>query len=125
MGCPKKIYIDFTGGTKAMSTAAAIAGTFINVQVVAILSEKEAYTALMFTIYQCACIREQQEKYDMSTSLFYRLMEMIVQKRLYRYHLLASDMNYENMDIHLGQKSEWKDLGRLDRISRLKGNFQI
>ena len=77
----------------------------------AILSEKEAYTALMFTMYQCACIREQQEKYDMSTLLFYRLLEMIIQKRLYCYHLLASDMNYENMDIHPEQIPEWKDLG--------------
>lgn len=89
----------------------------------AILSDKEAYTALMFTMYQCACIREQQEKYDMSTLLFYRLLEMIIQKRLYCYHLLASDMNYENMDIHPEQIPEWKDLGRQERISRLKDNF--
>lgn len=89
----------------------------------AILSDKEAYTALMFTMYQCACIREQQEKYDMSTLLFYRLLEMIIQKRLYCCHLLASDMNYENMDIHPEQIPEWKDFGRQDRINRLKDNF--
>ncbi len=31
-GKPEKIYIDFTGGTKAMSAAAALAGAMINVQ---------------------------------------------------------------------------------------------
>ncbi len=31
-GRPKKMYIDFTGGTKAMSAAAAMAGAMINVQ---------------------------------------------------------------------------------------------
>lgn len=31
---PEKIYIDFTGGTKAMSAAAAMAGALINVQLV-------------------------------------------------------------------------------------------
>lgn len=31
---PKKLYIDFTGGTKAMSAAAAMAGSLINVQLV-------------------------------------------------------------------------------------------
>lgn len=89
----------------------------------AVLSDKKAYTALMFTMYQCACIREQQEKYDMSALLFYRLLEMIIQKRLYGYHLLASEMNYENMDIHPEQIPEWKDPGRQERISRLNEKF--
>ena len=31
-GQPQKLYIDFTGGTKAMSAAAAMAGAMINVQ---------------------------------------------------------------------------------------------
>lgn len=33
-GKPEKIYIDFTGGTKAMSTAAAMAGAMIHVQMI-------------------------------------------------------------------------------------------
>ena len=33
-GKPEKIYIDFTGGTKAMSTAAAMAGAVIHVQMI-------------------------------------------------------------------------------------------
>lgn len=89
----------------------------------AILPDKEAYTALMFTMYQCACIREQQEKHDMPALLFYRLLEIIIQKRLYCCHLLASDMNYENADIHPEQIPEWKGLGIQERISRLKANF--
>ena len=33
-GKPERIYIDFTGGTKAMATAAAMAGALINVQLI-------------------------------------------------------------------------------------------
>ena len=45
-----------------------------------ILSDNESYIALIFTMYQSAVIREQQKKYDMATLLYYRLLEMIVQK---------------------------------------------
>lgn len=37
---PKKIYIDFTGGTKAMSAASAMAGAVINVQLVYVGTEQ-------------------------------------------------------------------------------------
>ena len=33
-GKPEKIYIDFTGGTKAMAAAAAMAGALIDVQLI-------------------------------------------------------------------------------------------
>ncbi len=50
-----------------------------------ILQNKEMITALMFIMYQNAKTREQQEKYDMATLLFYRLLEMIEQCRLSHY----------------------------------------
>ena len=37
---PDKLYIDFTGGTKAMSAAAAMAGSVIKVQLIYIVSEQ-------------------------------------------------------------------------------------
>lgn len=37
-GKPEKLYIDFTGGTKIMSAAAALAGSLINVQLIYVLS---------------------------------------------------------------------------------------
>lgn len=40
-----------------------------------ILKSKELISALMFTMCQNGMIREQQEKYDMATLLFYRLLE--------------------------------------------------
>ena len=47
-----------------------------------ILSDAALIYPLMFTMYQNALVREAQEKYDMSTLLFYRLLEMIEQRRL-------------------------------------------
>ena len=88
-----------------------------------ILSDNESYTALVFTMYQCAIIREQQKKYDMATLLYYRLLEMIVQKRLYVYHLLTSDMNYENISVPAGQMPEWEALSKKEQISKLKETF--
>lgn len=50
-----------------------------------ILSEKKTITALMFTMGQNALIREKQEKYDMATLLFYRLLEMVEQRCLAKF----------------------------------------
>ena len=64
-----------------------------------VLCDQELIAALMFTMYQNALIREDQEKYDMSTLLFYRLLEMIEQRRLARYGLYVSKMNYLEMKL--------------------------
>jgi len=37
---PEKVYIDFTGGTKAMSASAALAGAMIDVQLVYVGSDE-------------------------------------------------------------------------------------
>ncbi len=47
-----------------------------------ILTNQTIITSLMFTMYENALRREKEEKYDMATLLFYRLLEMIEQRRL-------------------------------------------
>lgn len=63
-----------------------------------ILQDKELMTALMFTMFQNARVREKQEKYDMASLLLYRLLEMIEQRRLAEYNLYVSRMDYANLD---------------------------
>lgn len=62
-----------------------------------IFEKKQCMVSLMFTIYQNAAVREEQEKYDMATLLLYRLLEMIEQKRLSNYGLNVSHMDYEQI----------------------------
>jgi len=59
-----------------------------------ILKEIRYCLPLMFTMYQNADVREEQEKYDMATLLLYRLLEMIEQRRLATYNLFVSRMDY-------------------------------
>lgn len=65
-----------------------------------ILQREEAIVPLMFTMYQNARVRETQEKYDMATLLYYRLLEMIEQKRLMAYNLFVSRPEYGKMLIN-------------------------
>lgn len=60
-----------------------------------IFTKRECMISLMFTIYQNACVRSEQEKYDMAALLMYRLLEMIEQKRLANYGLNISHMDYD------------------------------
>lgn len=62
-----------------------------------ILRKKDTIVSLMFTMYQNAMTREQQEKYDMATLLLYRLLEMIEQRRLSQYNLYVSNMDYSKI----------------------------
>lgn len=47
-----------------------------------IISSRDIMLSLMFTMYENAMRREEQEKHDMAMLLFYRLLEMIEQRRL-------------------------------------------
>lgn len=60
----------------------------------AVLQNRNCMVPLMFTMYSNACMREQQEKYDMATLLLYRLLEMVEQRRLALYGLYVSKMDY-------------------------------
>lgn len=77
---------------------------------VEIIKSKNIMHALMFTMYQNACIREKQEKYDMATLLFYRLLEMIEQRRMSRYGLYVSQMNYSQIKYDKKYQPEYAGL---------------
>lgn len=78
-----------------------------------ILSSTKYIYPLMFTMYQNALVREEQEKYDMATLLFYRLLEMIEQRRLSNYGLYVSKMNYHAIPTKGNENID-------DSIKRLK-----
>ena len=79
------------------------------------LADKDVMSALIFSLYQNAVVREHQEKYDMAALLFYRQLEMIMQSRLIRYNLYASHMEYEDIRTPGGQKTSPKALEDLKR----------
>lgn len=85
-----------------------------------ILQNKEYMVPLMFTMYQSAAVREKQEKYDMATLLLYRLLEMIEQRRLARYQLYASKMEYNTLEYDLQQTPEVEGLDQAERFRWLK-----
>lgn len=85
-----------------------------------ILTDKKTIIALMFTMGQNALIREKQEKYDMATLLFYRLLEMIEQRCLAKYNLFVSAMDYEHINYNLKRATEFAEIKESERIGLLK-----
>ena len=71
-----------------------------------ILKDKELIVALMFTMYQNGRTRYTQDKYDMATLLYYRLLEMIEQRRLAKYNLYVSQMKYSETKIHPKRRAD-------------------
>jgi len=86
-----------------------------------VLETEELIHALMFTMYKNSSIREKQEKYDMATLLLYRLLEMIMQRRLSHYGLFASKMDYTNMKIPESSQSDLKGLAHSEMLNGLRG----
>lgn len=86
-----------------------------------ILKDKDVIHALMFTMFQNAEIREYQEKYDMATLLFYRLLEMIEQCRLSQYNLFVSKMDYMAMRPDVRIAPEYTGTTK-ENVDTLKGN---
>lgn len=89
-----------------------------------IFSERDCMVALMFTIYQNACVRERQEKYDMAALLMYRLLEMIEQKRLANYGLDVSHMEYDKIPYEECGLTEVAALTENERREWLKRQLQ-
>ncbi len=85
-----------------------------------VLQDPEYIIPLMFTMYQSALVREEQEKYDMATLLMYRLLEMIEQRRLSRYQLYVSDMQYEKLVYDKKQTPQLQNLSPEERLAWLK-----
>ena len=71
-----------------------------------ILKDKELIISLMFTMLQNARTRYSQDKYDMATLLYYRLLEMIEQRRLAKYNLFVSQMKYSEIKIQSKRRSD-------------------
>lgn len=85
-----------------------------------ILADKTYMIPLMFTMYTNACVREFQEKYDMATLLLYRLLEMIEQRRLSRYNLYVSAMDYPNLCYDFKQRPDMEPLTPEGRFNQLR-----
>lgn len=85
-----------------------------------ILQNPERMQALMFTMLQNARTRDEQEKYDMATLLLYRLLEMMEQTSLARYNLYVSDMQYQNLEMDIGQVPEMENENQIARLNWLK-----
>lgn len=88
-----------------------------------ILSQNRYMTPLMFTMYQNAMIREDQEKYDMATLLLYRLLEMIEQSRLSHYNLYVSQMDYMRMKADEKKHPEWQQVDAKQFFELVKKNY--
>ena len=56
----------------------------------------------------------------MATLLLYRLLEMMEQRRLARYHLYVSQMNYMDIAYNLERQPELKGVGKEDTFKYLK-----
>lgn len=85
-----------------------------------ILTNPPVITALMFTMLQNALIREKQEKYDMSTLLFYRLLEMMEQRRLATYNINVSKAEYLEIRYNREQTPEMIGLTPQEQLQQLK-----
>lgn len=85
-----------------------------------ILQEENYVVPLMFSMYQNAKVREYQEKYDMATLLFYRLWELIEQRRLSLYQLFVSKMEYMKMKIDGKEITEGEFANLKERVAELK-----
>ncbi len=88
-----------------------------------VLSDKQYIIPLMFTMYTNASVREIQEKYDMATLLLYRLLEMIEQRRLARYGLYVSRMDYKNIRYDFEQRPDLKNRTADECFSQLKSDI--
>lgn len=77
---------------------------------VEVLTNEKYIIPLMFTMCYLAQIREEQQKYDSSTLLLYRLLEMIEQRRLSNYKINVSRVDYMGINYPLdkGYSSDTK-----------------
>ncbi len=84
-----------------------------------ILGNKAIIVSLMYTMYENAKRREDQEKYDMATLLWYRLLEMIEQRRLMTYQIYVSKPEYQKADFSKASK-EYAGLNPQEQLNLLK-----
>lgn len=85
-----------------------------------IVSNLDYMIPLMFTMQVNAHIREKQEKYDSATLLFYRLLEMIEQRRLAKYGLNVSFANFLEIKYDFSQTPEFQLCEKQDQLNLYK-----
>lgn len=73
----------------------------------------------MFAMYENALRREKEEKYDMATLLFYRLLEMIEQRRLMNYDIYISHPEYETVN-YAKASNEYQNLDAQEQLKLLR-----
>ena len=100
-----------------------IAQMIIEKKQMTILSGNKYIIPLMFTMLQNAAIREKQEKYDMATLLLYRLLEMIEQRRLAKYNLYVSKMDYLRIKPDRNKHPEWASLDPKELLGIIKERY--
>ncbi|MBQ7724404.1 MAG: TIGR02710 family CRISPR-associated protein [Lachnospiraceae bacterium] len=109
--------------TVALERLGKIPGLIAGKKQKEIITSGEIIHPLMFTMHMNAMTREGQQKYDMATLLFYRLLEMIEQRRLSLYNLYVSDMRYEEMKIDKRKDPELAGMGVSERLEWLKSEM--
>lgn len=85
-----------------------------------ILTQHKYILSLMFTMYRVANIREAQEEYDAATLMFYRLLEMIEQCRLARYHIDVGKTDYLFVQYDFAQTPEYQGLSQQQQLEKFQ-----
>lgn len=111
---PLKVQLDCLAKLTEMKAILTEKGNF------EVLKSQQHIVPLMFTMYINAGIREAQGKYDMATLLWYRLLEMISQRRLAVYGLNVSQAEYMTMEYPLDKLPHYKVLSEQGRFEQYK-----
>ena len=85
-----------------------------------VLQSQQHIVPLMFTMYINAEIREVQSKYDMATLLWYRLLEMISQRRLALYNINVSQVDYGKIRYDFEKLPQYEILDEQSRLEQYK-----
>ena len=90
----------------------------------AILEDADILYVLALTIYQNAKTREEQEKYDLSPLLLYRLLEMMSQRRLSCYGIFPSSPDYRRAKYNMHRLPELREMNGESRLQWMADRFR-
>jgi len=92
-----------------------------------VIEDQEAIVQLIYTLLEATHRREDQGKFDMAVLLLYRILELMMQRRLWHYNLITSTPRYSQINIK--GKTERDIEGEYSRlfmkIHRKKSNRKI
>lgn len=90
----------------------------------AILEDADILYVLALTIYQNAKTREEQEKYDLSPLLLYRLLVMMSQRRLSCYGIFPSSPDYRRAKYNMHRLPELREMNGESRLQWMADRFR-